>query len=180
MKPNPQNQPDEEDNTFWQEVVGGVKKISRPETVPTKKVVLKEVTPKIHMNEVYSGNSLEKLEAGVLDNIDNNTAKRFKRGDFRIEGELDLHGFTEAKAYDAVFSFIKNAYLQNKRCVRIITGKGYHQESDDIFASKGILKDRVPQWLNSEELRPLILSFIHPDAKSGGTGALHILLRRQR
>lgn len=180
MKQRPQNQPEEEDASFWEEVTAGVKKITRPETVPTKKVVLKEVVPTIRMNEVYHGESLKKIIAGDLDNIDSNTAKRFKRGEFKIEAELDLHGYTEEKAFDTVHSFIKKAYLQNKRCVLIITGKGYHQDNDDIFAAKGILKDRVPQWLNNSELRPLILSFIHPEAKLGGSGALYILLRRQR
>ena len=180
MKQRPQNQPDEEDSSFWEEVTNGVKKITRPQTIPAKKIVLKEVVPTIRMNEVYQGECLKKIIAGDLDNIDNNTAKRFKRGEFKIEAELDLHGYTEEKAFEAVHSFIKKAYLQNKRCVLIITGKGYHQDSDDIFASKGILKDRVPQWLNNQELRPLILSFIHPEAKLGGSGALYILLRRQR
>ena len=51
---------------------------------------------------------------------------------------------------------------------------------EDIFAPKGVLKDRVPQWLQIEELKQLILSYIHPSEKLGGSGALYILLRRKR
>lgn len=181
MKLPPQNQPEDDDQLFWQETTGKVKKIPQPETISGKKIVIKEVVPTIRMHEVYQGDCLDKLQAGDFANIDANTIKRFKRGEFKIDGELDLHGHTEDKAYDAVHSFIKNAYLRGKRCVLIITGKGYHHDdNDDIFASKGVLRDRVPQWLNDPELRPLILTFMHPEAKLGGTGALCILIRRQR
>lgn len=179
LKQNPNPSP--EDETFWSEITGEVKKIKQPVIAPAKKVVLKEVVPTIRMNEVYQGNTLDELGEGDLADIDGSMAKRFKRGEFRIEAELDLHGYTEERAYGAVEEFIKRAYLQNKRCVLIITGKGMvHDDNRDIFSSKGLLKERVPQWLNRPELRPLILSFRHPDIKQGGSGSLCILLRRQR
>ena len=70
--------------------------------------------------------------------------------------------------------------MQGKRCILIITGKGITQDSDDIFSSKGKLKERTPIWLNSEELRPLILGFIHPIQSLGGTGSLYIMLRKKK
>ena len=92
-----------------------------------------------------------------------------------------MHGYTEDRAYTAVDDFIKKAYLAQKRCVLIITGKGLaHDDNDDVLAFKGLLKEKVPQWLNTRELRPLILAFRHPDVKLGGSGALYILLRRKR
>jgi len=113
--------------------------------------------------------------------MDGQTARRMKRCEYKIEATLDLHGKTEAVAYEAVSAFIKNAYLQNKRCVLIITGKGLNQNPDeDIFSEKGKLKERTPVWLNSEQLRPLILGFTHPTQNLGGSGALYILLRKKR
>lgn len=175
-----QPQQSSSDNEIWEDLTKDIKKISRPNIIPTKPVVIKDVTPTVNLNEAYHGNQLDKLDLGITDNIDNNTAKKFKREEFRIEATLDLHGSTENNAYDLVFDFVRKAYIQDKRCILIITGKGYRKEEEDIFISKGILKERVPQWLNSAELRPLILSYMHPSAKNGGEGALYILLRRKR
>ena len=181
MSKKPQNPLNEEDLSFWEEFSSNVKKIRQPQEKPTKQVQLKEVIPDVKMEEVYSGTVLETLDIDNINNIDGSTAKKFKKSEFRIEATLDLHGYTEDKAYDTVLGFVKSAYIQGKRCILIITGKGLNKEKeDDIFSNKGILKERVPQWLNSRELRPLILSFRHPEAKLGGSGALYILLKRKR
>ncbi len=100
---------------------------------------------------------------------------------FRIEAELDLHGCTEDKAFERVIEFVKNAYIDGKRCIAIITGKGLHADNEaDVFRNRGVLKERVPQWLNLPEIRPLILAINHPQPKDGGCGVIKILLRRKR
>jgi len=166
----------------WQNFVKDVRKLEKTdrETFFRTELPLK-IIPKISADKVYRGSPLAELKNGNSDNIDARTAQRFKRGKFPVEAELDLHGYTEAKAFDAVTDFIKNAYLQQKRCIAIITGKGLHRnDEDDIFANRGILKNRVPQWLNLPEIRPLILAINHPEHIRGGSGVIEILLRRHR
>ncbi len=173
--------PDSEDQICWQQLIKDVSKLTNDRPLTFTRNIKLKVTPKISANEVYSGSRLPDIIIGNTDNVDANTAKKFKRGDFRIEAELDLHGYTENQAFDAVCEFIKKAYLQQKRCIAIITGKGLHKnDEEDIFASRGVLKDRVPQWLNLPDIRPLILSVFHPEHIKGGSGAIHILLRRHR
>ena len=180
-KLNQNREPSPEDKDFWAEFTGGGEKTEQPPEQPAKSVIIKEVTPTVRLNEVYRGDALGELREGRLADIDGATARRFKRGDFAVEATLDLHGYTEDRAYTAVDDFIKKAYLAQKRCVLIITGKGLaHDDNDDVLAFKGLLKEKVPQWLNTRELRPLILAFRHPDIKLGGSGALYILLRRKR
>lgn len=180
-KLNQNREPSPEDKDFWAEFAGGVEKTEQPPEQPAKSVIIKEVVPTVRLNEVYRGNALGELREGRLADIDGATARRFKRGDFSVEATLDLHGYTEDRAYTAVGDFIKKAYLAQKRCVLIITGKGLaHDDNDDVLAFKGLLKEKVPQWLNTRELRSLILAFRHPDVKLGGSGALYILLRRKR
>ena len=82
-------------------------------------------------------------------------------------------------AYTAVEEFVYKSYQRGLRCVQIITGKGMHRD-DDIFSPKGVLKDLVPQWLNRDTIRPLILSFDYSPISEGGEGALLVLLRRAR
>lgn len=170
-----------DDESWWKEAVKDIvplKKTDRETSKPKKEL---KVTPKITANTVYSGSKLDDLQFGNTDNIDANTAKKFRKGEFRIEAELDLHGCTENNAFDKVINFVKNSYLKQYRCIAIITGKGLHvTEESDIFCTRGVLKDRVPQWLNFPEVRPLILSITHPAPKDGGSGVIQILLRRHR
>lgn len=168
-----------EDISFWNEAVKGVKKSVQPNidlgTSPRRISSKKE-----REQTVLYQNHQHTPSLNTTADIDKQTMRRFKRGEFGIEGTLDLHGFTQDAAYAAVKRFIISSYLQNKRAILIITGKGLPHENEDIFASHGVLKDLVPRWLQTDELSPLILSYIHPNVKLGGTGALYILLRRQK
>lgn len=169
-----------EDDEVWAEAVKGIKRLPHREEKPSAPLIIGEISPTVDYAKVYGGNSLEELKIGSTDNIDRRTAEKFKRGEIPIQKTLDLHGYFEKDAYDAVEAFIKNAYLQGLRCVLIITGKGRQKESDDWYDKRGILKESVPNWLNAPQLRPLILSFSYARPEDGGEGALYILLRRQR
>jgi DNA-nicking Smr family endonuclease len=52
--------------------------------------------------------------------------------------------------------------------------------NDDVFAPKGVLRKQVPQWLNMPRLRGMILVYKHPSERLGGSGAVYILLRRNK
>ncbi len=162
----------------WQQAIQGVTPLKCNRTVVGGKNKPRRPVEKIRIVPLkfYKHN----LELGTVADIDRATIRRFKRQEFPVESVLDLHGFTEERAFEAVNDFVINAYLDGKRCVIIITGKGLNHETEDIFAAKGVLKQRVPQWLNGEELRQFILSYIHPAERLGGKGALYILLRRRR
>lgn len=171
-----------EDEDAWAEAIKDVKKIKPQDTPPLAPIKLPEIKKTINLAQAYRGEDLAPLELGRTDNIDANTAKRFKRCEFPIEGNLDLHGYHEEEAREAVFNFVQKSYIENKRCIIIITGKGLSREdsADNFLTPKGKLREYVPLWLNSKELRPLILAYNHPSAKLGGNGAFYILLRRHR
>lgn len=173
------NNAEPEDTDIWFEAVKGVKKLPETEIKPQAPLIIDEIETKVNYNDAYNGNTLEPLRTGELPNIDRRTADKFKRGEMTVQRRLDLHGYKENEAYDEVCKFIKGAYLAGYRNVLIITGKGTKHETDDIFEYKGILKERVPQWLNTPELRPLILGINYALPKDGGEGALYVLLRRQ-
>ena len=179
-KKTKKQQPDDDDCKFWQDVIVDVKKIKQQNLHLSKQTKTEFVIRNnVNVFEAYSGETLHDIKIGEGANIDAATFKRFKRGEFIIEAILDLHGYTTDEAFDKVEFFIKNCYLRKRRCVQIVTGKGLHQE-DDIFAVRGVLKDMVPKWLNTEMLRPLILAFAYSRPEDGGEGALTILLRRKR
>jgi len=115
-----------------------------------------------------SRKSLE-LAHGCAPGVDRRTADRLKKGRMEIEGRLDLHGMSREAAHRAVIGFVGNARATGKRCVLIVTGKG-----------KGILQTELPRWLNLAPVRDQILSFSHARPQDGGSGAVYVLLKRER
>ena len=50
--------------------------------------------------------------------------RRLRRGDYRVQRELDLHGLTVVEAKQVLRDFLADALEHDVRCVRIIHGKG--------------------------------------------------------
>ena len=103
------------------------------------------------------------------------TATRFRRGLMPIDAKLDLHGHTQATGRTAFAGFLRAHRAAGRRCVLVVTGKGL---KDDW--SVGALRQALPGWLNAPDLRRLILAFCHAQPQHGGSGAVYILLRRER
>jgi len=94
--------------------------------------------------------------------------RKLRRGDWSIQRQLDLHGLRRDDAREALSSFIREAYQQGLRCVRVIHGKG--------LGSPGkapILKSRVHSWLVQKNE---VLAFVQAKPADGGAGALVVLL----
>ena len=106
-------------------------------------------------------------------------ADRFRQGRLEIDGKVDLHGRTQAEAHDALHAFIHRAHRAGKRCLLVITGKGGVKTLGGE-ATRGILRQSVPRWLNEPGLRRFILAFDHARPQHGGEGALYVLLKRER
>ena len=122
----------------------------------------------------HAGAQLPEIRHGDAPGLDKRSAQKLKRGQMEIEARLDLHGFRQEGAHKALTSFIAESYIAGKRCVLVVTGKGQVSEGG------GVLRTNVPRWLNQTPNRARILSFAHATPVDGGTGALYILLKRQR
>lgn len=172
---------DDEDRAFWLEEVKGIKKSSSSVVVNPPNSV-KSINQEKHCYAVKQEYSTYSKYLEDMDNggIDKSTLRKFKREEFKIEAILDLHGLTEDPAFEKVDNFIVQSYNLGRRCVVIVTGKGGIHQNDDIFAPRGVLKQRVPQWLEMPRLRAMILVYKHPTERLGGSGALYILLRRNK
>ena len=96
--------------------------------------------------------------------------ERLRRGRFRIEADLDLHGRIVADAVAALDHFLEDSRRRGRRCVRIVHGKGFGSRS-----GLPIMKAHVDRWLRA---RTDVLAFCSATPPDGGTGALYVLLRR--
>jgi DNA-nicking Smr family endonuclease len=70
----------------------------------------------------------------------------------------------------AVRRFLHDAQADGVRCVAIVTGKGSSLEG-------GVLRRELPFWLNTADMRPLVLGAAHPHASN--PGAVHLLIRKR-
>ena len=94
--------------------------------------------------------------------------RRLRRGDYRVQREIDLHGMTVAEAKVALREFLVDALEQHVRCVRIVHGKGLRS------GQRGpVLKAAVSTVLRRTGA---VLAYVSARPVDGGTGALYVLL----
>jgi DNA-nicking Smr family endonuclease len=101
--------------------------------------------------------------------------QRVARGKDTIDGRLDLHGLTQARAHSALLHFLRDASAREARLVLVITGKGGRGEGE-----RGVLRRQVPQWLGLPEFRTFVIGFEDAHVAHGGEGALYVRIRRTR
>lgn len=105
--------------------------------------------------------------------IDRRLLKKLRRGDYALQGHVDLHGQTRDEARAAVERFIDRSRREGKRCVLIVHGRGLNSK-DQL----PVLKERVKAWLERGRLARQVLAFATARPCDGGAGALYVLLRR--
>jgi len=95
--------------------------------------------------------------------------RKLRRGGWVIRGELDLHGLTGDEARVALAAFLNQCMRKDRRCVRIIHGKGLGSKN-----RLPVLKNKVRHWLTQRED---VLAFCQARAVDGGSGAVVVLLK---
>lgn len=110
---------------------------------------------------------------GTMHGLDRRILSRLKRGDYPVEGRLDLHGLQQAKAKDQVERFLEQSRDQQKRCVLIIHGRGLNSEEQIPVLKRGVIT-----WLEQGRSRAHILAYASAQPKDGGAGALYVLLKK--
>jgi len=116
---------------------------------------------------VETGDELSFRRAGVQDAV----PRKLRRGQYRVETELDLHGLTVAQAKVELRDFLLNAQRAGMRCVRIIHGKGLRSghRGPVLKNTANVLLQRTDAVLAFSSARPV----------DGGTGAIYVLLGRR-
>lgn len=116
---------------------------------------------------VETGDELSFRRAGVQDAV----LRKLRRGQYRVEAELDLHRLTVAQAKMELRVFLETMLRSGVRCVRIIHGKGLRS------GHRGpVLKHTVNVLLQKTNA---VLAFSSARPVDGGTGAIYVLLTRR-
>jgi DNA-nicking Smr family endonuclease len=112
----------------------------------------------------HGGDALTFQRPGVSSSV----LRRLRRGEYRVQREIDLHGLTVPEAKQALRQFLIASLEQDVRCVRIIHGKGLRS------GHRGpVLKAAVGGVLHRTGA---VLAYVSARPADGGTGALYVLL----
>lgn len=95
--------------------------------------------------------------------------RKLRRGEWRIQDEIDLHGLRVDEARESLSAFLKEALKRGQRCVRVVHGKGLRSKD-----RRPVLRDKVRGWLVQ---RDEVIAFCQARGPEGGSGALVVLLR---
>ncbi len=145
----------------------------KPPPVPVQRFndeqqVLAEMSDGLYdPSEHETGEELLYARPGVQQRL----LRKLRSGQLSINCVLDLHGLTVALAKEALLDFLQDCRQRQVRCVRIIHGKGYNSPG-----KQPVLKGKLDHWLRQ---RDEVLAFCSAPQVHGGTGAVHVLLRRQ-
>lgn len=114
--------------------------------------------------ELAAGDELVYHRAGVQMSV----LKKLRRGQYRVQAEIDLHGLTVVEAKQVLRDFLASALERKLRCVRIIHGKGLRS------GHRGpVLKGVVSSVLR--RVGPVV-AYVSARQVDGGTGAVYVLL----
>jgi DNA-nicking Smr family endonuclease len=171
----------DEDSALFRKAVGDTKPIKQDNFIAEKP------KPKPHPAKTEADNLavIEEMreadfESAVLERgdellfsrpgVQKQILKKLRRGHYKIEAELDLHGMTADMAKIALTDYLNQCAARSQRCVRIIHGKGLGSVN-----KQPILKNKLNQWLQKSDRTQAFCSARPID---GGTGAIYLLLKR--
>jgi DNA-nicking Smr family endonuclease len=175
------------DMDIFEKAMADVKKISRDncvDKIPTIKTpsgfqstgdaeILKQLENLIeHGTGFVVADTPEYIE-GAGRGVNPEITKRLHRGDFAVQGHIDLHGLNVDDALQAFDDFLRQSIAMGKRVVLVIHGRGLSSPAEPI------LKTKVYEWLTAGPWRKWVMAFSSARWCDGGAGATYVLLRKR-
>lgn len=114
----------------------------------------------------------ERLEGRRID-VDPRELRRLRRGQYAVDGRIDLHGLGADEARHAIEAFIKKRAREGDRALLIVHGKGSHSPR-----GHAVLRGEIAAWLSQGRSSRHIAAFATAPDDQGGTGAVLVLLAR--
>lgn len=173
----------DEERTLFRDLVGPVetvrktqrRRIERP--LPSARPVMREADEAAVIDELLddippdpdlgTGDDLWHRQDGIQHGV----MRRLRRGHYRCQAEIDLHGMIVSVARECLAIFLRDCLEEGYSCIRIVHGKGLRS------GHRGpVLKVKVAGWLRQ---RSEVLAYCSARQVDGGTGALYVLLKRR-
>jgi DNA-nicking Smr family endonuclease len=162
-----------DEKALFKDSIGKVKPMLQDKVVPTKKptkhgIIQHKTSNKKQLAEFHFSDEFEPYlnEHGpvkyVRDDVDSFEAKNLRRGQYRPDLILDLHGLDQHSAKKEIAALLYACQKEHAQCICIIHGIGSR-----------ILKNKVPHWLVQH---PDVMAFHQAPLEWGGNGAVLALI----
>ncbi len=174
-----------EDERFFALAMEGVKPLSRepgraPGPPPREAhAVSDDAEAYAQLAELVAGHGpfdiadTDEFIEGSAPGVDHHLVAALRKGQYAVQGHVDLHGLDRTEAKDAVEKFLLESRRAGKRCVLVVHGRGLNSK-DNI----PVLKERMKVWLARGRIAKSVLAFATARPSDGGAGAVYVLLRR--
>ena len=183
----PRPPPEPTDADLWAAAVAGARPVEERDKVVTHRAprpgpaeywhpdldALRELESLVSGAGPFDISDSDEFIEGSVSGLDPNVVRKLRRGEFSVQGHLDLHGMSRGEARAAVDGFLREARQKGKRCVLLVHGRGLHSR-DQV----PILKEALKSWLATARFGRHVLAFATARPPDGGAGAVYVLLRR--
>ncbi|KKC24743.1 Smr/MutS family protein [Sphingomonas sp. SRS2] len=184
---------DPEESALWQRVTATVrpiaKKVARtiaPESEPAspsspKPTAAKSKQGRVPPARVPAATPVAQQKP-LADSLDGGWDRRLRRGVTQPDWTIDLHGHTLDSARRLLDNALDQALAEGVRVILLITGKPPRDgdRGDDGRPRRGLIRASIGSWLESSRHAARIAAVRNAHPRHGGTGALYIILRRER
>jgi DNA-nicking Smr family endonuclease len=172
------------DEQLLEAAMAGVQPVDAPALVPKQArarpmlaesdddaLVMQELDELIHGDGDFDFADTDEFIEACRADLDRRTLKKLRRGDYSFQAFIDLHGMNRQEARVAVGVFIKKSFLESKKCVLIVHGRGLGSR-DNI----PVIKNKLAAWLTRGSIGKRVLAYTSSLPHDGGTGAVYVLL----
>ena len=145
--------------------------LQRPSTRPLQQDLDDEAVMHESMSDEFDISTLLDVDDQLSfrrPGIGTDVTRKLRKGEWSIQGQIDLHGLRSDEARNAMGQFIRDAKRMGWRCVRVVHGKGLGSPGKEP-----VLKSKVQRWLVQKKE---VLAFVQAKPSDGGGGALLVLL----
>jgi DNA-nicking Smr family endonuclease len=176
--------PDEE--RLWAKVADSTRPLmARPQPPATA-----AMNPQPHRPTVVTDRGLPiaievrsaQTKAPLSATLDRTWDRKLRTGAILPDLIVDLHGYSRDRAHHALMRAIDRAQSRRDRVILVITGKGRQTRENDEKSDQpsGVLRQSLPIWLDTPDLRRTIAALRPAHPRHGGDGAWYLILKRHR
>ena len=163
-----------DDDSEFARLLPGVKRLHSDrinhyqQAKPGKATIRRTQPPMVDAAPSYVAQSPAPRDSHFNSGLQVKLQRKIRQGAMRPQATLDLHGYRQHEAVDALQEFIADALNRRQRMILIIHGQGYRSSSE------AVLKPLVQRWL-AEQAQ--VLAWCPAQLRDGAGGASYVYLR---
>ena len=161
------------ESALFREAMRDVRPLAAPvrPPAPRRRPRPARLAPQLPLQQVPAAGTAAEADAAAFARSGTPAAvlRKLRRGQYRVQAEIDLHGLTRQASEAQLSAFLARALQRELRCVRIIHGKGLRSGPGGPVlapAVRGLLRQTVQ-----------VIAYVPERDAAGGSGALCVLLR---